>query len=72
MGLIASVLTVDRNGGLCRYVPSILLPKYVSVCIIDIAGGDEPAEECPGFRFSKDSWYTGLSSACRPRTECRR
>lgn len=59
MGLIARVLTTDRDGKLCRYVPSILGPNYTAICIVEIAGEDEPTEECPGFRFSKDSWHTG-------------
>ena len=59
MGLIASILTIDRDGKLCRYVPSIIGPKYISICIVDIAGEDAPAKECPSFHFSKDSWHTG-------------
>jgi hypothetical protein len=54
MGLIASVLVEDHIGKLCRYAPSIIGPKYVSVCIVDIAGEDEPTKECPGFSFSKN------------------
>jgi hypothetical protein len=61
MGLIMPILTLNRDGKLCRYEPrmAILGPSFTRLCAADIRGDDEPSEECPSFRLSKDRWYTG-------------
>ena len=51
MALTARVLTIDRDGKLCRYEPSGLGPGYKTICIENETAG--------GFHFSKDAWHTG-------------